>query len=84
MNVTWSIVSAENRQETWGAHARDDYTIKFFVFIIKEKNWWKLLETYINFHIINYSPYKISYWQVEATTLDSKVMGPIKRLARFY
>ncbi len=68
-------MSAENRKESRGAHARDDYQKR------DDENWMK--HTLTTMPSVN-DKVKITYRDVVTKTLDEKEMEPMKPFARVY
>jgi len=69
------MFSAENRKESRGAHAREDYKER------DDKNWMKHTVTWID---PDTGKVKIDYRPVHMYTLDEKEMAVIPPKARVY
>ena len=69
------MFSAENRTESRGAHARDDYPKR------NDEEWMKHTLTHQK---SIHDPVRLTYRRVVTETLDSKEMEPMKPFARVY
>lgn len=69
------IYSAENRKESRGAHARDDYKER------DDKNWMKHSLTWID---MKSGKVKIDYRNVNSHTMDEKEFPPVPPMKRVY